>query len=218
MCGFIFNVGRSMASQTIVLPPEQRSYVTLPRDEIEEIERLFVKAEQKIKSIEHDGDGLDIPSINELRYAGRHLLTALKNNNLDELAKAKNHVKRALYDACEVLIISNLEEIKQFQNDYRLVTITDVVKDFTSLMIKAEAARQFIQNKDAESREDYYDECSAQVDILREVNITLKTARADLNVKIADRRTTTIRWAIGIGVSAILAIGAWTVAIVVKLM
>ncbi|MBC3832307.1 hypothetical protein H8K33_12355 [Undibacterium amnicola] len=200
----------------IALPQNQKEYLQLPKIEIDEIERLFVKAEQKIKTIEHCGDGLDIPSINELRYVARHLLTALQKSNLEELTKAKNHVKRALYDACEVLIISNLEEIKQFQNDYRLIAVTDVIKNYAELMSSAEEARSFIQETEEGSREDYYDKCSELVETLKRINTTLNAARSDLNVKISDRRTTTTRWFIGIGITLLIAIIGATVTYLVK--
>jgi hypothetical protein len=217
LCPYTQKASAMSESPRIELPGNQNSYFFLPKDKIEEIERLFIKAEQKVKMIEHEGDGLDIPSINELRYFGRHLLTALQKNSLDELKKAENHVKRALYDACEVLIISNLEMIKKFKDDYRLVPISDVVKDFQAIMVESEDARAFIQGTDIDSRELYYDACSIHVEALIKIKVKLEAARNDLNAKIEEKRISSLRWVIGIAITVLLAIGGASVTVWLKL-
>lgn len=195
----------------IALPQDQKSYLSLPKEEIEELEALFTLAEQKIKAIEHNGEGLDVPSINELRYVGRHLLTALKSQNPNELSKARNHAKRALYDACEVQIVANLTLIESFQTDYRLLAVSDVVKEYVTLMAKAEKARDFIQETESNSREDYYKECDEKVNALKEINKILNSARPDLNVKLEDKRISTQRWVAG---TVIMVIGIIATALV----
>lgn len=200
----------------IALPPDQKSYFCLPKEQVEEVANLFEKAEQCIKDIEHDGEGLDIPSINELRYFAWHLLKALTSNNLDELNKAKNHAKRAIYDACEAQIVANLTAIAQFKNDYRLINVTEVIKNFTDLMIAAENARIFIKDRNGESREDYYEKCQEHVVILENINTVLAAARNDLNVKIADKRTQSFRYFLTISVTIFLAILAATVTVLTK--
>jgi hypothetical protein len=178
----------------LVLPHDQKSHFCLPTDQVEEAAQLFAKAEQCIKDIEHNGEGLDIPSINELRYFGWHLLKALTQNNLEELTKAKNHAKRAIFDACEAQIVANLTAIEKFQNDYRVVNVSDVLKNYADLMVSAENAKVFIQDRDGNSREYYYEKCVNHVNTLKSINQTFKAARNDLNVKREDKKTQTFRY------------------------
>ncbi|MDD5296290.1 MAG: hypothetical protein PHU46_05195 [Rhodocyclaceae bacterium] len=188
----------------------------LPADKVGTLAKLFQDAESWIKSIEHDGEGLDIPSINELRYVGYHLLRALSSGDRGELEKAENHAKRALYDACEAIIVLNLEEIKKFEEDYRTITVSDVIKNYSDLMTKADEARALIQETGADTREEYYQKCEVFVKDLKSINAILRSARRDLNVKISDRRTVTVRWIVGSLLTVALAIGGWSVTIATK--
>jgi hypothetical protein len=134
----------------LILPPDQKSHFCLPVEQVEAAAQLFAKAEQCIKDIEHNSEGLDIPSINELRYFGWHLLKALTKNNLEELNKAKNHAKRAIFDACEAQIVSNLTAIEKFQDDYRIVNVSEVLRNYSDLMVSAETAKVFIQDRNGD--------------------------------------------------------------------
>lgn len=62
----------------IIMPEDQRSHYCVPRVQTDKLWKCFQEAEQQIKVLERDeGDGLDIPSINQLRYVAHHLLKAL---------------------------------------------------------------------------------------------------------------------------------------------
>ena len=85
-------------------------------------------SERKIKKVECLDKRIAIPAINELRYAGYHLVQFLKDNDRNgSLEKAKNHCKRAIYDASECGIVYCLERIDQFKDDYRLVEVAPVI-------------------------------------------------------------------------------------------
>lgn len=74
---------------------------------------------------------LEIPSINELRYAGRHLLDAIASmfsdidkafciiNINSELNESLDHCKRALFDAYEMGLLYNIKEIQYFKDDFK---------------------------------------------------------------------------------------------------
>ena len=73
----------------------------------------YVSAESRIKSCERHTLASPTAAVNQMRYAGRHLLDYL---NLDEsekteaarrecLEKAINHSRRASFDALETLIL-----------------------------------------------------------------------------------------------------------------
>ncbi len=90
---------------------------------LEYLSKLFVQAEQLIKLSEQTSDGVVIPSINELRYFGYHLLQAILDEHDSEqineqLKKAESHAKRAIYDASESIVLYHLIKAESFQNKF----------------------------------------------------------------------------------------------------
>lgn len=164
-----------------------------------EIFDLFSRAEQTIKLVENLGEGLTFPAVNQLRYAGQHLLKSdcadNENSKEEHLKKAKYHCQRAIYDASEIGVIHYLEEIRIFQDDYKQVVVTDIVLNYSDTLKKAKKAREFIlknHNKKAnnESNEDInkmdseYEECAKLLKELEEFVDSLTIMRPELNKKI----------------------------------
>ncbi len=71
--------------------------------------------EKRLKKVEHLTSEVAIPAINQLRYAGQHLVRILgdcSQTPQKELEQAENHCKRASFDACEDGLIYCLENFK----------------------------------------------------------------------------------------------------------
>ena len=83
---------------------------------LRQIVGLFDQAENLLKEVEKVCGDLTVPSINQLRYVGYHIARAIvaqhDDSFFDELKKAENHCKRAIYDAYEVGILYFLDGIK----------------------------------------------------------------------------------------------------------
>lgn len=62
--------------------------------------------------------GIVVSSINELRGCLDHIMRSLldKTKHEKELFKAEGHLYRAIYDACEVIIIDRLQYIENYKN------------------------------------------------------------------------------------------------------
>lgn len=168
-----------------------------------EISRLFSIAEKKIKLVEVLDNGLLIPAINQLRYVGCHILRSYEaegNDTLvkEELEKAKNHCKRAIYDAVEIAITHNLEEIKSFIEDYKTVVVVDIVPNYLEIREIAKTANKFlienVQNKDHEqfldNLDDQYKESLDIFEKLKEGAEKLNNARPEINKKLTLQRRT----------------------------
>ncbi len=104
------------------------------QEEIEKLIKCFEETEIKVKHLEQDTFELAIPSINQLRYVGYHILKASRLDNTsvdnvkDEIKKALNHCQRAKFDAIEIWITYLLEEIRMFEGTYSPIKETqDVV-------------------------------------------------------------------------------------------
>jgi len=93
-------------------------------------------------------DEAGVPAANELRYAGHHLLQAIDDDgNLadeDQLAKARNHCRRASYEAVEAGLTHALRQIHQFKEDYKLIEITPVLQDWPQILVDATNAQRVV--------------------------------------------------------------------------
>ena len=102
-----------------------------------DIKALYEEAEAALKRYERISLSNLAPALNELRYAGHHLLAADtacgEEDSARHLTRAKAHCERAKYDAKEATIISLLE----------------CVADLRAIGIAADEMRQFIPDWDA---------------------------------------------------------------------
>lgn len=83
---------------------------------------MFAKAENAIKEYELEERELHMPAINQLWYAGHHLAKAIHyfqtDKNLEffdeQVLSAKNHCRRAYFDALDTLALESLKLIDYF--------------------------------------------------------------------------------------------------------
>jgi len=159
----------------------------MTKEEIDELYESFKEAETNIKLAELDGNsqGFSMPSINELRYAFKHLTIYLKENKKDDFTECKAHIKRAICDALEMRIIVGLERIRLFDSRYRLVSISPVIPDWINLRRKLENAKESLAFSD-ESK----DRIAVLKDALESVKYVLETieaAKSELNKNLFRR-------------------------------
>lgn len=161
---------------------------------LSEVFMSFKQSEIDIKSVELEsyGEDLNIPSINELRYAGHHLCKALKaeidqDDQAEELKRALRHCHRASYDAVELGIIAQLETIRDFQRSSSGADITKHWPDYLENMQTVEAGQKFIQQQSVKrERESYFEGCNAHYTELAKIVTKITTVNTLL---AADRRS-----------------------------
>ena len=155
----------------------------MPAKEAGELQRLldlFEQAETKIKNAELiTSEGVLIPSINELRYAGHHIVRSLLSDDEKELqaerVKAINHVKRAIYDIDESLLIYYIESAANFKEKYNDSGFTtEVVTDYPEKLATLDKANKSIQqlrenNNNYKNRQQFYQQLSPHLDKLSEI-------------------------------------------------
>lgn len=154
-----------------------------PRTQADELVGLFRLAEMKIKLVENLNQELSIPAINELRYAGHHMAEYLAggDNSNEQLSKAENHCKRAIYDAVEAGVTHQLEIIAQFQDDFRMLIIREIIPEYPEIQKKVIAAQKLIMTpREREERAAYYEKCSEHLENLRAAQEQLVLHRDDL--------------------------------------
>jgi hypothetical protein len=103
----------------------------------QDLKERFAEAEGFIKEVELCGGELAFPAINELRYAGHHLLKALAEPNEDkfhkELGEVEDHCHRAMYEASEAGITYLIRLLKQFDWDYKDVVVSETVPNILEI-------------------------------------------------------------------------------------
>jgi len=140
--------------------------------------KWYSKAEKTLKEIEHlNGEGLHIPTINELRYAGRHIIDAInstdKNAVFDDLKEAENHCVRALYDVCEVGILFYFEKIRLFDQSYKFMNVSSVFPGYINDKKRLSEIQEYISTH---TRKDFInDEFKKLLGYLKEIKDIYKS-------------------------------------------
>jgi hypothetical protein len=179
----------------------------------------YKKADDFCKEVQSFSAQAGIPAMNELRYAGHHLLEALADDGSlqsgDQLGRAINHAKRACYEAGEAGILIALDEIDKFKSDFKDIAVTSVVKDYLEILKAADVAKDRVvaQRDHAGDGQLDHDDFIKHFQTLKSHCRTLEHARSELNKIAANERKIVRRWIAGI-VIAVLGI---LVAAVLKL-
>lgn len=135
-----------------------------------------------------------VPAINELRYAGYHLLEALTGDDedaSDQMAKSINHCKRACYEAGEAGLLVALDRIAIFKDDYKEVVISDVLGDWSEILSVADQVSTSLSDA-RQKGENRFDDYNGHIDsfhCLVAICSRLDHARDELNKKIRQQRT-----------------------------
>ena len=189
-------------------------------DDLLDVVKLFNLAESKLKSTELQVFEVDIPSINELRYAGHHIVKHISGDTDDHIEKAEKHCKRAIYDAHELSVVDSLEKIRLFEKDYRIsINIVKVVHGYPVKIAEVNAINQRInavRDNGYDSRAQYYDRIERDRNRLLEIEMELSNSRNEINkldhadevenVRLENGRVTQRRWNIALSIIGIVAI------------
>ena len=171
-----------------------------------ELRDAYKNAEAAIHDLGLDtGQGADIPAVNELRYAGHHVLQSIVANEAkniaardEQLVKAMKHCARALYDVYDSAVFYRLSQFSNFQQDYATVDVAESVPDYAEIVRRIQGALARLRNaRLAQSdRSSFYTavvECYPQLE--QDVEC-LESARDELNKVLGRQREQKVRlWA-----------------------
>ena len=184
--------GYGDTNSTDVTHPKESVNIKQYREEYREADEFA----RKVANYSHE---VSIPANNELRYAGHHLLLAISDNgkveNMDELQRAIAHCQRAKYEAGEAGIISALERIKLFQDDYRRTVIMDVVHDYARIKRKAKSAQNLLErSRRSSDGVSSYEQFVKMFKCISEMAGNLDDMRDEMNKKVRKERSEYTRW------------------------
>lgn len=166
--------------------------------QLAEYRAAYERADAFCKEVQAFVDQAGIPAINELRYAGHHLLYALDDTGSiadpHNLTKAHNHVQRACYEAGEAGILFALDRIRVFKEDYRKVSVAPVIPHYNSILEQAQSAKRKIVAARLQGTDRTSDH-SELIEIFRNLSAhcnSLELSRSEMN-KVIDKETRDLR-------------------------
>lgn len=181
---------------------------------IERYRNEYEAADQLVRKVAAFRDQASIPANNELRYAGHHFLQAIQDDHAaepdwDQLARAIAHCQRASYEACDAGVLSALEMIQIFKDDYSMMDISPTLPDWADIKETARKAQDTVAKKRQRSEEAPILEAGYEeaFDELVRIYHRLEDAREDLNKRVAAERREGRRWWLGLVVAVVLGIG-----------
>lgn len=156
---------------------------------LSDLHTLYSEAEEALKYFETLNRKVSVPSVNQLRYAGFHILKGLVNDalsfdeGLKELDLALGHIKRALFDVYEHCALFSLDHIVKFNDDYRDIPVSPVIPDIVQVKGRV---REIIEDLSRfknrnEDRYLHFQSCRSHYKELEQVAYRLDSAREELN-------------------------------------
>ena len=189
----------------VVCKPEYKSAVQRIRD-------LYNEAEVDLKSYGREDNRLFVPGVNQLRYAGQHLVRALgatdeqaARSNLDA---AERHAQRALYDINDAAIQYHLAGITRIRTQY-FVNLNAIVPNYQEVVDAVRSARKNLErvsNEHKDNREQFYKEAREHVAKLHDAHEIMKDAIPDIaaEMKRQNDRTRLMRAGFWVAVIVLL--------------
>lgn len=172
-----------------------------------ELKKHFSDAEIALKTVEEITQEVLIPSVNQLRYAGRHLtdlLTETDQEKIDHHFKEFFiHCNRAERDAWEVGIISLLNEIKEFDRRYLGVTVSDIIPNYVETRKKINQIRDFLSTSPQNGQEENKIHFKEKYLELKDIYYTYDLSISELNKKLKNQGSQVLYTILGIIIALI---------------
>ena len=174
---------------------------------LETYREKYALADRLSRSVSVITEEAAIPALNELRYAGFHLLKAINASGSVEdgehMERAIEHCERAIYDATEAGILALVHSIDRVLSSYGLVTLSNIVPIIDIRKARANAVRMLIANRTDSSTE--------LVEIFEELirhSETLDLAKPDLDKEATFASTRRFRFFVSLGLAVVTALVA----------
>ncbi len=183
------------------------------RERVRQICDLYNTAEIDLKNVGRVKDVLIITGVNQLRYAGQHLVRALTADDAveisDNLDAAERHCQRAIYDINDSAVqyfLQRIDELRRTQ--FPRVDFNAVIPDYGEIVSTIREARSMLHaTRDGQhDRQQFYNDARRHVRDLTVASETLDEHRADLirSSRIA-RRQVAVSWA-AVGATLLVAL------------
>ena len=156
-------------------------------DSVRELRDLYNLAEADLKNVGRVKKELIVTGVNQLRYAGQHLVRALADdadaNILNNIEAGVRHAKRAIYDINDSAIQYYVGSYMRFRSSFPRAVLAGIIgPDYHTAVQAFHNARRHTEiTKDAqEDREQFYEEARQHVQSMKGAVDTLESHRDDV--------------------------------------
>jgi len=148
--------------------------------------QAFDEAEQALKSFELESlKGLVFPAVNELRYAGRHLVRSLNEDSpkeqLKQIESGAGHARRAIYDVYDAKTLYYFEQCIKFEEDYAKVLSFFNTADFKQDREALQKIKEDLAAISREARETYLEKVKDYSESVKKIYVKWNEHRKELN-------------------------------------
>ena len=192
-------------------------------DILQETLALYETADRFVREVGTFREDAVIPALNELRYAGHHVVQSIGAGGIvtdaSQIRKARGHCERALYEASEAGIMVAGRAIVSVRKSYPGIVISEVVKDYSDFRLLAKKAQVQVDAGRAD-RESVLGQTQEFMDTyrhLREAVDVLDASRDDLEAKREINRKADRQFVLTLMTRISLGILAAAVALIVAL-
>ncbi len=198
----------------------------------DEFREAFSKAEEDIKyaelaiysfSTNEDDDclkntnesprGVVVPSLNELRYAAKHLLNAMQLDSSspeyqEQIRRATRHCIRARLDALKATVLFLVRDFRAFSQDYRLVPLPQNERDQMNAHRETiQAALKILSKDHSQSTNEECGKLKECVERLHGFYLVVERDRDKYNQILAEidnhNKSSTMQWMVGLAIAVI---------------
>lgn len=105
---------------------------------VKDLQEAFNEAEREIHRSESVTQRAPVSALNELRYAGSHMLVYLQEGHQEELTQATMHGRRAFYDAQRFTLLFLMRDAQAIRNG-----IGEFISLYVSLVSRTHGANKY---------------------------------------------------------------------------
>lgn len=176
------------------------------------LKALYQFAKEKIFALEEIEDEMFVPAVNELRYAGEHILNASTASSSDgalsEIAKAEAHCWRAISDCTEAAVVWSLERLRRFQEDYRLLPVAEYVPAYGELLKLAQEIEAALADRKSKDLKQQYSKLEKLLPQLVARIREIEGTRSVLNEKLKAQQRSSKQWLVALAIGIFSSIAA----------
>ena len=179
---------------------------------VEDLCELYNVAEVDLKNVGRVKDVLIVTGVNQLRYAGQHLVRALTSQQPDEiladLDAAKRHAQRAIYDINDSAVqfyLRRIDELRETQ--FPRVDFAATIPSYGDIVEKVRRARASLEvTEDSQhDRAQFYEQAREHVQELKIAWDTFQEHQPDLVRALKRANSARLFSWLGIAITAVAA-------------
>ena len=156
----------------------------------EQLQKSYAEVEALLRKYEFLGNDFFIPTLNQLRYAGNHLVNGLIEQSAekqqDQFNRALRHCIRAKYYLNDAIILYYLDSIKNIQKAYRgnIDIVLKYIPNYNAYMSGAHKVKEIVSTTGYKNIDKFYLDIKDSLQQLEQFHQEFTVAQPAIDVDI----------------------------------